>query len=83
MFVIRVGASFVEVTTEVHFFKRTASSDAQIISFFRVSRPLAYIVGTVICILSLLYLPFNLLFIVIASLMIPAMFITFDIVDST
>jgi MFS family permease len=82
MFVTRIGASFVEVTTEVHFFKRTNSTDAQIISFFRVTRPLAYLVGAIISSLALLYLPFNLLFVVIALLMIPAMFATFDIVDS-
>ena len=82
MFVTRIGASFVEVTTEVHFFKRTNSSDAQIISFFRVTRPLAYIAGAVVASLSLLYLPFNLLFVVIAFLMIPAMFVTLDIEDT-
>jgi predicted MFS family arabinose efflux permease len=82
MFVVRIGASFVEVTTEVHFFKRTNSSDAQIISFFRVTRPLAYIAGALLASLSLLWLPFNLLFVVFALMMIPAMFITFDIEDS-
>jgi Na+/melibiose symporter-like transporter len=82
MFITRFGASFVEVTTEVHFFKKTKSSDAQIISFFRVTRPLAYIVGAMIASLSLLYLPFNLLFVVIAFVMIPAMFLTLDIEDS-
>ncbi|HEY0964810.1 MAG TPA: MFS transporter [Candidatus Paceibacterota bacterium] len=82
MFVTRVGASFVEVTTEVHFFKKTRSSDAQIISFFRVTRPLSYIAGALLASLSLLYLPFNLLFVVFALLMIPAMFVTLDIEDS-
>lgn len=82
LFITRVGASFVEVTTEVHFFKQTTSSDAQIISFFRVTRPLAYLAGALLASLTLLYLPFNLLFVVFAFLMIPAMFITFDIVDS-
>lgn len=82
MFVTRIGASFVEVTTEVHFFKKTRSSDAQIISFFRVTRPLAYIAGAIVASLSLLYLPFNLLFVVFAFLMIPAMFVTLDIEDS-
>ncbi len=82
MFVVRIGASFVEVTTEVHFFKRTNSSDAQIISFFRVTRPLAYIAGALLASLSLLWLPFNLLFVVFAFMMIPAMFITLDIEDS-
>ena len=82
MFVTRVGAAFVEVTTEVHFFKRTQSSDAQIISFFRITRPLSYVVGASIASLSLLYLPFNLLFVVTACLMIPAMFMTLDIEDT-
>ena len=82
MFIVRVGASFVEVTTEVHFFKNTTSSDAQIISFFRVTRPLAYIGGALLASISLLYLPFNLLFVMFALTMIPAMFITLDIVDS-
>jgi Major Facilitator Superfamily len=82
MFIVRVGASFVEVTTEVHFFKNTTSSDAQIISFFRVTRPLAYVAGALLASISLLYLPFNLLFVVFALTMIPAMFITLDIVDS-
>jgi predicted MFS family arabinose efflux permease len=82
MFVTRIGASFVEVTTESYFFKQTKSSDAQIISFFRITRPLAYVLGTLVASLSLLYLPFNLLFVVIASLMIPAMFFTLNIEDS-
>lgn len=82
MFVTRVGASFVEVTTEVHFFKRTNSTDAQIISFFRVTRPLAYLTGAILASITLLYLPLNLLFVVFALTMIPAMFITFDIVDT-
>jgi predicted MFS family arabinose efflux permease len=82
MFATRVGASFVEVTTESYFFKQTKSSDAQIISFFRITRPLAYVLGAIIASLSLLYLPFNLLFVVLASLMIPAMFFAMGIEDS-
>lgn len=81
-FVTRVGASFVEVTTESYFFKQTKSSDAQIISFFRITRPLSYVLGALLASLSLLYLPFNLLFIVFAFLMIPAMFFTLNIEDT-
>jgi MFS family permease len=82
MFITRVGASFVEVTTESYFFKQTKSSDAQIISFFRITRPLAYVLGALLASLSLLFLPFNLLFIVFALLMIPAMFFTLNIEDT-
>jgi len=82
MFTTRVGAALVEVTTESYFFKQTKSSDAQIISFFRVTRPLSYVLGAVVASLSLLYVPFNMLFIVFAFLMIPAMFCTLYIQDS-
>jgi predicted MFS family arabinose efflux permease len=82
MFITRVGASFVEVTTESYFFKQTKSSDAQIISFFRVTRPLSYVVGALLASLALLYLPFNLLFVAAASLMVPALFLTLDLEDT-
>lgn len=82
MFIARVGASLVEVTTESYFFKQTKSSDAQIISFFRVSRPLAYVIGALLASLALLYLPFNLLFVAAAGLMIPALFLTLDLKDT-
>lgn len=82
MFITRTGASFVEATTESYFFKQTKSSDAQIISFFRLTRPLSYIFGALLASLALLYIPFNLLFIVFSLAMIPALFFTLDIVDS-
>lgn len=82
MFIARVGASFVEVTTESYFFKKTKSSDAQVISFFRVTRPLAYVFGSIFGSLTLLYLPFNLIFIAFAIAMIPAMFLTTSINDT-
>ena len=82
MFTTRVGAALVEVTTESYFFKQTKSSDAQIISFFRLTRPLAYVMGAILASLSLLYVPFNLIFIVFAILMVPAMFCTILIEDS-
>ena len=82
MFTTRVGASFVEATTESYFFKQTKSSDAQIISFFRLTRPLSYVAGALIASFALLYLPFNFIFLVFAAVMIPAMFFTMNIVDS-
>lgn len=82
MFITRTGASLVEATTESYFFKQTTSTDSQIISFFRITRPLAIIVGTLIGSLALLYLPFNLLFIVFALLMVPALFFTFNLEDT-
>lgn len=82
MFVTRTGASFVEVTTESHFFKQTKGSDAQIISFFRITRPLAYVVGAVFIGALVALIEFNLIFIAVAATMIPAMFFTLQLTDS-
>lgn len=82
MFTTRVGASLVEVTTESYFFKQTKSTDAQIISFFRITRPLAYVLGATVTSIALWFLPFNLLFVVVAFMMIPALFSTMSLVDS-
>ncbi len=82
MFISRVGASLTEVTTESYFFKQTKSSDAQVISFFRVMRPLSYVFAAPLASLALLYLPFNLVFVVIALLMVVGMFFTLGITDS-
>lgn len=70
MFATRIGAALVEVTTESYFFKHTRSTDAQIISFFRITRPLSYVIGAVIGSISLLYLPFHFIFIVVGFIMI-------------
>lgn len=82
MFATRVGASFVEVTTESYFFKHTKSSDAQIISFFRITRPLSYVIGALLGSLAILYLPFNYMFIVVGILMLPGVIFAHRIKDT-
>ena len=82
MFATRVGASFVEVTTESYFFKHTRSSDAQIISFFRIMHPLSYVVGALFGSLAILYLPFSYMFIVVGILMLPGVIFASRIVDT-
>lgn len=82
MFMTRVGASFVEATTESYFFKHTQGNDANIISFFRVLRPLSYVIGALIGSLTLLYLPFNLLFVILGLLMVPGLFFTMVLKDT-
>lgn len=73
MFLTRVGANFIEVTTESYFFKHTRSADTTVISFFRITRPLSYVLGALLGSLTLYLLPFNMLFIVLALLMLPGL----------
>jgi len=82
MFAVRVGASLAETTTESYFFKQTKSSDAQIISFFRVTRPLAYLAGALFGSLVLLYLPFNLIFVALGLVMLSGAVLATLIIDS-
>lgn len=82
MFMTRVGASFVEATTESYFFKHIDGSDANIISFFRITRPLAMVGGALLGSLTLLYVPLNLLFVIVGLLMIPGLFFTMMLQDT-
>lgn len=70
MFISRVGASLVEVTTESYFFKHTRGGDANIIGFFRLTRPLAMVVGSLLGSVALLFLPFKFIFIILGLTMV-------------
>ncbi len=82
MFINRFGASLVEVTTESYFFKHTQGTDANVISFFRLSRPLGLIVGSLSGSVALLYLPFNLIFVVLAFMMAISIFFVVPLQDT-
>lgn len=82
MFISRVGGSLVEATSESYFFKHTGGSDANIISFFRLTAPLAMILGALVGSVTLLYLPFNLAFVVLGFIMLPGIFFTAQLKDT-
>ncbi len=73
-FITRVGAALVESTTEIYFFKHSNGDDADTISFFRLLRPLAAVVGALIGSATLLYLPFHLIFAVFGLLLVPGIY---------
>lgn len=76
MFLSRVGAALVEATTESYFFKHTKGTDANTMSFFRLTRPLAMLVGALAGSVALLYLPFELIFVALGLMMVPGVFFT-------
>lgn len=69
LFSTRVGASLIEITTESYFFKQVQGNDADVISFFRMTRPLAYIAGPIVAIIALQFLPFQYIFLVLGIIM--------------
>lgn len=82
MFVSRIGASLVEVTTESYFFKKVTGDQPALISLFRLMRPLANLLGALVGSLSLLFLPFHLIFLVLALAMASGVFITSFLTDT-
>ena len=81
-FLTRTGASLVDSTSESYFFRHTQSGDTDKMSLFRMARPLSSILGTVIGSIGLLYMDFNLMFILLGVLMIPGIFFTLVLKDS-
>jgi MFS family permease len=82
MFINRFGASLVEVTNESYFFKHVTGHDSNLISLFRLMRPLANLFGALAGSLSLLFMPINYIFIVLAIFMIFGAFMTQRLVDT-
>lgn len=82
MFMTRVGASLVETTTESYFFKHTQGKDTNLIGLFRITRPLSYVIGAVLGGVTLYYLDFSLLFVVLGLLMIPGLFFAMVLHDT-
>ena len=82
IFMTRVGASLVEVTTESYFFKQVKGDDSNLISTFRLTRPVANLAGALIGSISLLFLPFNLIFIILGLILATGIFTTSRLTDT-
>lgn len=74
MFVIRIGASLVEITTESYFFKHVGGSDNNTISFFRITMPVSYITGPLVGTLALSFLDFRYFWIILGMLLFIGIF---------
>ncbi len=82
MFILRVGASLVEATTESYFFKHTKGDDTNYLSFFRLSRPLGIVFGSIIGSASLLFLSFQYIFLVLGIILFSGIYFAYRLVDT-
>lgn len=69
LFFTRVGASAVEIMSESYFFKKVNEKDADIIGFFRMTLPFAYIVTPTLATITILIFSFKAIFIVLGLIM--------------
>ena len=82
VFISRTGASLVEITTESYFFKHVKENDSNLISLFRLMRPLANLSGALIATVTLFFLPFNLIFVILGLFMVTGIIGTMKLHDT-
>lgn len=70
LFTTRVGASMTELSSESYFFKKISSGDTNILSLFRMTGPIAYVIGPLLASLLLIFVKFNYLFIILGIIVI-------------
>lgn len=70
LFITRIGASFAEVSSESYFFKKVDKEKTDVISFFRMTRPVAFIAAPILATVILQFITFQYIFIFIGSIVI-------------
>jgi MFS family permease len=82
LFMTRVGASMIEIMTETHLFKRVDSSDINIISIYRITRPVAYIFGALLGTFFLYIISFNMIFFILGGIVLYGIRYSLSITDT-
>lgn len=87
LFMTRVGASFVEISSESYFFKQVNDRNYDIISFFRISRPTALIIAPiagagVLYVFNIFDIAFGFLFLILALFMLCGIRYSLKIADT-
>jgi len=82
LFVTRIGASFVEITTESYFFKKIEPKDSRIVALYRAVDPIAFMVAPVVSTLTLLVIDIRYTFIVLGAIMLTGNLYSLKLHDS-
>lgn len=69
LFATRIGAAFIDIMSESYFFKQVSGKHLNMVSFFRILYPLAYIVAPILASVFLLFYPLQFLFVALAAVM--------------
>ncbi len=82
LFFSRVGAALIEAMRESYFFKLVSAKDIGLINLFRLTGPIAYIIGPLIAIAVTSFLPIQYLFLFFALIASSGIIITLSLKDS-
>lgn len=69
LFVTRIGAAIVEITTESYFFKKTGAEDVERVGVFRALGPISYVVGPLAASAIVAVAPVSFVFVALAALL--------------
>lgn len=82
LFFSRIGAALVEAMKETYFFKIIDAKDVSCINIFRLATPLAYVFGSALTIVILMFWPLNYIFLFLSIIMLSGLFFTASITDT-
>ncbi len=74
LFATRIGASMIEIMNETYFFKKTNGTNTPMLMFFRMTRPVGFIVGPAIASLTFMFFDFRSIFLITAIVMLPGIY---------
>jgi MFS family permease len=70
LFLTRIGAAAAEAMIETYFFKKVDVKDSEILSIFRITRPLSFFIAPLITVVGLMFVSNTYLFAIIGTLCI-------------
>lgn len=82
LFVGRIGAALVESMRESYFFKKVNAKEVDKINVFRTAIPFGYLIGSVLSLITLVFLPITYIFIFTAIFMCSAFYFLIKIRDT-
>ncbi len=82
LFLTRTGASMVEIMSETYFFKKVDETDSEIISIFRYTAPLAYLVGPLTATVLLQIISYQTLFAILSVIVLLGIYFSYEIKDT-
>lgn len=82
LFLTRIGAAMIESLRDSYFYKKIDGDDMDVISFFRTSRSVAYVIATAISAMLLIVFPVKAIFLFVAIVIFAALYPAFYLVDN-
>jgi MFS family permease len=82
LFLTRFGATFVDILRDSYFYKKIDGRDMDMISFFRTTRPVSYIVSMAMSTMLLSVFPVRQVFLLISLVVLAGLYPAFKLVDN-